>query len=289
MTDILSNTPKVDWADEFDVSSPVVEEDKDVKVIVEYKTNDLGKKVKVTRRIRMHMVQERVHKAAALRKQWEKFGEEKNKPPGPDVTTTVVGEKVFLKLSTTGTSLEDDVDEEEKKRQEMKSKKILCRICKGGHFTSKCPYKDTLKPLDELENAVKPSSSSAAAAAAAAATGGDIKGSYVPPHMRAGGDTSRASGGDAFGDRDRRDENTLRVTNLSEDVQDDDVKELFRPFGPISRVYLSKDRETGLCRGFAFVTFMGRSDAQRALEAINGYGYDNLILRVEWSKPNPEK
>ncbi len=74
------------------------------------------------------------------------------------------------------------------------------------------------------------------------------------------------------------------MTNLSEDVRDDDVKELFRPFGHVSRVYLSKDRETGLCRGFAFVTFAMQSDAQRALEAIDGYGYDNLILHVEWSK-----
>ncbi|RKP28158.1 eukaryotic translation initiation factor 3 subunit G-domain-containing protein [Syncephalis pseudoplumigaleata] len=280
MTDILSNPPKVDWADEFDVSTPVIEEDKDVKVIVEYKTNDLGKKVKVTRRIRMHMVQERVHKAAALRKQWEKFGDEKGKPPGPDVTTTVIGEKVFLKLSTTGAAAEEEADDEEKKRQDMKGKKILCRICKGGHFTSKCPYKDTLKPLDELESTVKPSAGSAAAAAAA---GGDGKSSYVPPHMRAGADTSRAGGMDGA-ERDRRDENTLRVTNLSEDVQDDDVRELFRSFGPISRIYVSKDRDTGLCRGFAFVTFLGRSDAQRALEAINGYGYDNLILCVEWAK-----
>ncbi|KAI9599179.1 eukaryotic translation initiation factor 3 subunit G-domain-containing protein [Syncephalis fuscata] len=278
MTDILSNTPKVDWADEFDVSAPVIEEDKDVKVIVELKQMIL-----VTRRIRMHMVKDRVHKAAALRKQWEKFGDEKNKAPGPDVTTTVIGEKVFLKLSTTGAAIDEDADDEEKKRQEMKGKKILCRICKGGHFTSKCPYKDTLKPLDELETSVKPSMGAGAAAA------GESKSSYVPPHLRAGGDPSRASGGDAFADRDRRDENTLRVTNLSEDVQDEDVKELFRPFGPINRVFLSKDRETGLCRGFAFVTFMGRSDAQRALEAINGYGYDNLILRVEWAKPNPDK
>lgn len=32
----------------------------------------------------------------------------------------------------------------------MIGKKILCRICKGDHFTTKCPYKDTLQPLDEL-------------------------------------------------------------------------------------------------------------------------------------------
>ena len=31
----------------------------------------------------------------------------------------------------------------------------MCRICKGEHFTSKCPYKDTLQPLDEIANSIE--------------------------------------------------------------------------------------------------------------------------------------
>jgi translation initiation factor 3 subunit G len=46
---------------------------------------------------------------------------------------------------------DQQVDEQEvKMRQALKSKNIMCRICKGEHFTSKCPYKDTLQPLDEI-------------------------------------------------------------------------------------------------------------------------------------------
>jgi len=37
---------------------------------------------------------------------------------------------------------------------------------------------------------------------------------------------------------------TLRVTNLSEDAMESDIQELFRPFGPIARVYLAKDKLT---------------------------------------------
>jgi translation initiation factor 3 subunit G len=80
------------------------------------------------------------------------------------------------------------------------------------------------------------------------------------------------------------DDATIRVTNLSEDTTDSDIHELFRRFGAISRVYLARDRETNVCKGFAFVSFASRDDASRALNAINGYGYDNLILRVEWAK-----
>jgi hypothetical protein len=38
---------------------------------------------------------------------------------------------------------------------------------------------------------------------------------------------------------------TIRVTNLSEDTRESDLQELFRPFGPISRIYLAKDKVTG--------------------------------------------
>lgn len=49
-----------------------------------------------------------------------------------------------------------------------------------------------------------------------------------------------------------------RVTNLSEDVTEGDLQELFRPFGPISRVFLAVDRTTGENRGFAFVNYHHR-------------------------------
>lgn len=29
-------------------------------------------------------------------------------------------------------------------KAQLQNKKILCRICKGDHFTTKCPYKDSL-------------------------------------------------------------------------------------------------------------------------------------------------
>ena len=37
---------------------------------------------------------------------------------------------------------------------------------------------------------------------------------------------------------------TIRVTNLSEDTRESDLQELFRPFGPISRIFLAKDKYT---------------------------------------------
>ena len=67
------------------------------------------------------------------------------------------------------------------------------------------------------------------------------------------------------------------------------MQELFAPFGSISRIYIAYDRETGESRGFAFVNFVNRQDAARAVERLDGYGYDNLILRVEFAAPREQR
>ena len=67
------------------------------------------------------------------------------------------------------------------------------------------------------------------------------------------------------------------------------AQELFSPFGPISRIYIAYDRETGESRGFAFVNFVHREDAARAVAKLDGHGYDNLILRVEFAAPRAER
>jgi translation initiation factor 3 subunit G len=67
------------------------------------------------------------------------------------------------------------------------------------------------------------------------------------------------------------------------------VQELFQPFGQISRIYIAYDRETGESRGFAFVNFVHKDDAARAVERLDGYGYDNLILRVEFAAPREQR
>ena len=45
---------------------------------------------------------------------------------------------------------------------------------------------------------------------------------------------------------------TIRVTNLSEDTRESDLMELFRPFGPISRIFLAKDKQTNQSKVISF-------------------------------------
>lgn len=65
---------------------------------------------------------------------------------------------------------------------------------------------------------------------------------------------------------------TLRVTNVSEDTSDNDLRDLFSNFGRVVRVYIGKDRDTGIGKGYAFVSFEDREAAQKALTKVNGMG-----------------
>lgn len=84
---------------------------------------------------------------------------------------------------------------------------------------------------------------------------------------------------------------TLRVTNVSEDVEEDDLRELFQKAiggekgGRIARVYVGKDRETGAKKGYAFVSFESREVAQRAIDKVHGKGQFTInLLRIEHAR-----
>lgn len=160
-------------------------------------------------------------------------------------------------------------------KERLKGSAIKCRTCGGEHWTSKCPYKDTLGVNEDLQGAESESTTPTGTGAPAAAESGS--GRYMPPHLR-----NRVPGatGDSMYRKERNDEATLRVTNLSEFITEDDLRELFRHFGGIQRIYLAKDRETNMAKGFAFVSFYDREAAVRARDKMDGFGYDNLIMRV---------
>lgn len=99
---------------------------------------------------------------------------------------------------------------EKEKKNPLKDAKIKCRICSGDHWTTKCPWKDTMAPEGEA-GVGDP-------AAGDSDTEGRLGGggsSYVPPHLRKGGAGAgeRMSGGKY----ERDDLATLRVTNVSLD------------------------------------------------------------------------
>lgn len=143
-----------------------------------------------------------------------------------------------------------------------------------------------MQPLDEIASTIESVKLDGTETLATESAIGSGPSKYTPPHLRNKAPGAAPSVGESQRNERRDDSATLRVTNLSEDVVDNDIYDLFNRFGSISRVFLARDRETNLCKGFAFVSFNDRESAERAQQAVNGRGYDNLILRVEFARSN---
>ncbi|ATZ52120.1 putative eukaryotic translation initiation factor 3 subunit g protein [Botrytis fragariae] len=277
-----------DWADDEDLEdsnelpqSTTTTNKDGTQTIVTWRFNDDGKKVKTTRRIRFTKVKEIVNPRVAERKSWGKFGLSQKDAAGPASDTTSVGENIIFRPSTNWRKdAKEEVSDAGAMKNKLKDKQVKCRICSGEHFTAKCPFKGTMAPLGE-EGAVDVAAGHADTPEGPGGLGAG-KSSYVPPHLRNGG----TAGGERMGGGkfERDDLATLRVTNVSEMAEEQELRDMFERFGRVTRVFLAKDRETGLAKGFAFISFQERSDAAKACEKMDGYGFKHLILRVEFAK-----
>eukprot|EP00455_Lapot_gusevi_P043344 TRINITY_DN525_c0_g1_i3.p1 TRINITY_DN525_c0_g1~~TRINITY_DN525_c0_g1_i3.p1 ORF type:complete len:294 (+),score=122.01 TRINITY_DN525_c0_g1_i3:53-883(+) len=243
-----------------------------IKIITEYRTNERDQKVKVTRRVKVAPKKVRRNKIVEARKQWTKFGDCTGLPAGPEPNITYVSYEEVLLERVKKEEEEKPVDPWEKLTTQQSSI-VVCRHCgaEGDHWTLKCPKRLQLgTPADARPPAESKTNTPAASSATAKAS------AYVPPGARA-----RERGEPT---RDKEDFPTVRVTNLSEDTAEDDLRDLFRPFGDVHRIYLGRDRETNRPKGYAYVAFVRRDDAARAIQTLDGYGYDNLILHLDWAE-----
>ena len=77
----------------------------------------------------------------------------------------------------------------------------------------------------------------------------------------------------------------VKISNLSLDTTEQDVKELLISFGRLNRLHMPKDRRNkDSHKGVAFATFPRKEIGEKVILKLNGYAYDHLILKVEWSK-----
>jgi RNA recognition motif-containing protein len=60
------------------------------------------------------------------------------------------------------------------------------------------------------------------------------------------------------------------VGNLAFTATEQDLRQLFEPYGTVATVRIMTDRETGRSRGFGFVDMPDGQAAQSAIDALNG-------------------
>ena len=78
----------------------------------------------------------------------------------------------------------------------------------------------------------------------------------------------------------------IYVGNLPFTATESEVRDLFAQHGTVESVALPSDRETGRPRGFGFVE-MPQADAQRAMQALNGFNMGGRPLRVNEAQDRP--
>lgn len=78
----------------------------------------------------------------------------------------------------------------------------------------------------------------------------------------------------------------LFVGNLDFTAQDDDLKELFSPFGSVISARVLMDRDTGRPRGFGFVEFQNPKEAGEAIQVLDGQDFRGRSLRVNEAQDN---
>lgn len=77
---------------------------------------------------------------------------------------------------------------------------------------------------------------------------------------------------------------SLKVDNLTYRTTPDDLRRVFERCGEVGDIYIPRDRHTRESRGFAFVRFYDKRDAQDALDAMDGRMLDGRELRVQMAR-----
>ena len=81
----------------------------------------------------------------------------------------------------------------------------------------------------------------------------------------------------------------LYVGNLSYEVTDSDLQNLFVPHGAVQSAQVIMDRDTGRSKGFGFVEMDNGDQAQAAITALNGHEVNGRTLTVNEARPRQER
>jgi cold-inducible RNA-binding protein len=81
---------------------------------------------------------------------------------------------------------------------------------------------------------------------------------------------------------------SLFVGNMSFQTTEGELRDLFTPFGQVTRVHMAMDRETGRARGFAFVEMPNDEEAAKAMAGLDGKEVGGRNLKVNEARPKGE-
>jgi RNA recognition motif-containing protein len=81
----------------------------------------------------------------------------------------------------------------------------------------------------------------------------------------------------------------IYVSNLSFNIQDEDLKQFFTPYGEVTSSKIINDRETGRSRGFGFVEMSDDAASKKAISELDGAEVDGRNIKVMEAKPKEDR
>jgi RNA recognition motif-containing protein len=80
----------------------------------------------------------------------------------------------------------------------------------------------------------------------------------------------------------------LYVGNLSFEVTEADLSQLFGQCGQVSEVKIIIDRATGRSKGFGFVEMPNDDEAKHAIDRMTGFDFKGRQIKVDFAEDKPE-
>jgi RNA recognition motif-containing protein len=81
----------------------------------------------------------------------------------------------------------------------------------------------------------------------------------------------------------------IYVGNLSYEVSDDQLREVFEAYGTVSSAKVISDKYSGRSKGFGFVEMDDDNEAKSAIEDLDGAEIDGRAVKVNEARPREER
>jgi RNA recognition motif-containing protein len=81
----------------------------------------------------------------------------------------------------------------------------------------------------------------------------------------------------------------IYVSNLSFNVQDEDLREFFTPYGEVTSAKIINDKESGRSRGFGFVEMADDEASKKAIAELNEATVEGRTIKVMEAKPKEDR
>ena len=81
----------------------------------------------------------------------------------------------------------------------------------------------------------------------------------------------------------------IYVGNLSYQTTEDELRDLFAEFGDVVSAKLIMDKFTGQSKGFGFVEMSNNSEAQKAMDELNGRDVNGRSVTVNQARPRQDR